>query len=56
MAKVGRPRKPEHEKNRQFNVKLPPDVIDFLNTRDNKSKTIIDAIRKAHKLRNKRSK
>lgn len=50
MKTIGRPRKRPEEKAQQFNLRLPPDVINFLTGKDNKSKLIIEAMRKYYKI------
>jgi len=42
------------EKARQFNVKLPPDIMRFLTGKDNKSQLIIEAMREYYKIKRRK--
>jgi len=54
MTKVGRPKMRPEEKARQFNVKLPPDIMRFLTGKDNKSQLIIEAMREYYKIKRRK--
>lgn len=53
MRAIGRPKKRPEERAQQFNLRLPPDIMSFLVGKENKSRLIIDAIRKQYKLKRK---
>lgn len=53
---TGRPEKHPAEKARQFNVRFPPEIHEFLDGKKNKSKLIIEAMRKCYKIKPKQAK
>lgn len=50
MSSIGRPPKSPDERAQQFNLRLPPDVVSFLTGKENKSKLIVEAVRKQYKI------